>query len=58
MGTGAHLPRAAPTDGTPASEVTTEDVDVTLVDGGSDMVELGDEGVFEPVDEHFGNHDC
>lgn len=53
---GEHLAAEAPKR-TACSQVTTKHIGKPFVDGGSNMVEFRDEGVFEPVYEHFGNHD-
>ena len=42
---------------TATREVAAEHVFVTLVNRWADMIELGDEGVFEPIHEGLGEHD-
>ena len=42
---------------TAAREVTAEHVFVALVDRWTDMIKLGDEGVFKPIHEGLGEHD-
>jgi hypothetical protein len=42
---------------TATRKVAAEHVFVALVNRWSDMIELGDEGVFKPVHKGFGEHD-
>jgi len=41
---------------TSTCKIATQDVRVSLVNRRADMVKFGDEGVFEPVHEHLGDH--
>ena len=38
-------------------QIFAEDVDEAAVYCRSDVVELGDEGMFEPIDQHLGEED-
>ncbi len=49
----SHLAGTAHTHATRAGEVAAEDVRVAFVYRRADVVELGDERVLEPVDEHL-----
>ena len=40
-----------------AGKIPTKDIYITFVDRRPNMIELGDECMFEPVHEHFREHD-
>ena len=52
-----HLARAATADGAAARQVAAEDVGIALVHRRPNVVELGDERVFQPIDTSLRRHD-
>ena len=40
-----------------AGKIPTKDIYITFVDRRPNMIEFGDESMFEPVHEHFREHD-
>lgn len=53
-----YFPCASPTRGARAREVPAQDIGVTFIHRWSDMVELSDKCVLEPIHERFREKNC
>ena len=51
----AHLPSPASSNSATAGQIATQHVGVPFVHGRANMVEFGNEGMLQPIDQHLGD---